>query len=77
MLYGLDVSQPQLHNQRPDTKPLNDYDLAVTGYGQGEILMSPLQMACYASAYANNGVDHAAVPCGFHLACGRHGLYAR
>ncbi|HWP21135.1 MAG TPA: penicillin-binding transpeptidase domain-containing protein, partial [Candidatus Cryosericum sp.] len=56
LIYGLDVSQPQLHNQRPDTKPLNDYDLAVTGYGQGEILMSPLQMACYASAYANNGV---------------------
>ena len=56
MLYGLDVSQPQLHNDRPDTQPLNDYDLAVTGYGQGEILMSPLQMACYASAYANDGV---------------------
>ena len=56
MLYGLDVSQPQLYNDRAENDPLNDYDLAVTGYGQGEILMSPLQMACYASAYANDGV---------------------
>jgi penicillin-binding protein len=54
-LYGLDVSQPQLANQRAEDTPLNEYDLAVTGYGQGEILMSPLQMACYASAYANEG----------------------
>jgi len=54
-LYGLDVSQPQLANQRAEDSPLNEYDLAVTGYGQGEILMSPLQMACYASAYANHG----------------------
>ncbi|MPM79977.1 hypothetical protein SDC9_127020 [bioreactor metagenome] len=56
MLYGLDVSQPQLANERTADKPLNEYDLAVTGYGQGEILMSPLQMACYASAYANDGM---------------------
>ena len=55
-LYGLDVSTAQLFNQRTADKPLNEYDLAVTGYGQGEILMSPLQMACYASAYANDGV---------------------
>jgi cell division protein FtsI/penicillin-binding protein 2 len=55
-LYGLDVSTPQLFNKRAEDKPLNEYDLAVTGYGQGEILMSPLQMACYASAYANDGV---------------------
>ncbi|MEA4940419.1 MAG: penicillin-binding transpeptidase domain-containing protein, partial [Christensenella sp.] len=54
-LYGLDVSKPQLANDRAADKPLNEYDLAVTGYGQGEILMSPLQMACYASAYANHG----------------------
>jgi cell division protein FtsI/penicillin-binding protein 2 len=55
MLRGLDVSKPQLFNERAADKPLNEYDLAVTGYGQGEILMSPLQMACYASAYANDG----------------------
>ncbi len=54
-LYGLDVSTPQLANQRTEATPLNEYDLAVSGYGQGEILMSPLQMACYASAYANDG----------------------
>ena len=53
---GLDVSVPQLANERTESTPLNEYDLAVTGYGQGEILMSPLQMACYASAYANDGV---------------------
>ncbi len=53
MLYGLDVSEPQLYNTDEEQ---DDYDLAVTGYGQGQILMSPLQMACYASAYANDGV---------------------
>lgn len=37
--------------QRPQTV----YDLAVTGYGQGQLLVSPLQMACFASAYANGG----------------------
>ena len=54
-LDGLDISTPQLFNDRDAEHPLNEYDLAVTGYGQGEILMSPLQMACYASAYANDG----------------------
>lgn len=54
-LDGLDVSKPQLANGRDAEHPLNEYDLAVTGYGQGEILMSPLQMAAYASAYANDG----------------------
>ena len=52
-IYGLDVSVPQLYST---DKAQSDYDLAVSGYGQGQILMSPLQMACYASAYANNGV---------------------
>ena len=55
-IYGLDVSKAQLANARAADKPLNEYDLGVTGYGQGEILMSPLQMACYASAYANDGM---------------------
>lgn len=43
---------------RPKEKsgyPQNDYDLAVSGYGQGQLLVSPLQMACFVSAYANNG----------------------
>lgn len=31
------------------------YDLAVTGYGQGQLLVSPLQMACFISAFANDG----------------------
>ncbi len=31
------------------------YDLAVTGYGQGQLLVSPLQMACFLSAFANGG----------------------
>lgn len=48
----LEVSTPQLYDK---TKAQNDYDLAVTGYGQGQIMMSPLHMACFASAYANNG----------------------
>ena len=29
--------------------------LASTGYGQGEVSVSPLQMACFLSAFANNG----------------------
>jgi len=45
-------------NGRPKEKsgwPQNDYDLAVSGYGQGQLMVSPLQMACFISAYANNG----------------------
>ena len=45
-------------NGRPKEKsgnPQTVYDLAVTGYGQGQLLVSPLQMACFASAYANGG----------------------
>lgn len=48
----LEVGEPQLYDVK---KKQNDYDLAVTGYGQGQILMSPLQLACYVSAYANKG----------------------
>ncbi len=39
----------------PDIKVQNDYDLSVTGYGQGQIMVTPLQMAYFLSAYANNG----------------------
>ncbi|MBQ2770503.1 MAG: hypothetical protein IJF41_04635 [Clostridia bacterium] len=49
----LETSTPQLYDK---TKKQNDYDLAVTGYGQGQIMVSPLQMAVFVSAYANNGV---------------------
>lgn len=30
--------------------------LAMTGYGQGELLLTPLQLACYISAFHNSGV---------------------
>ena len=49
----LETSVPQVYDI---TKAQNDYDLAVTGYGQGQILVSPLQMATFVSAYANDGV---------------------
>ena len=49
---GMDVSTPQLYSTY---KQQSYYDTAVTGYGQGQILMSPLQIACYVSAYANEG----------------------
>ncbi|MCL2671034.1 MAG: penicillin-binding transpeptidase domain-containing protein [Clostridiales bacterium] len=34
--------------------------LAMTGYGQGELQITPLQMACYTAAFANEG--HVPVP---------------
>lgn len=45
-------------NGRPKEKsgfPQNDYDLAVSGYGQGQLMVSPMQLAAFVSAYANDG----------------------
>lgn len=32
--------------------------LTMTGYGQGEILVSPLQMACYVAGFRTGGITH-------------------
>ena len=48
-------ANPENAGKTFDLKSQTDYDLAVTGYGQGQILVTPLQMAYWLSAYANNG----------------------
>lgn len=50
--FDLRVSQPSyLSSGNYENRQL----LAATGYGQGELLISPLQMACIFSSLANNG----------------------
>ncbi|MCL2695052.1 MAG: penicillin-binding transpeptidase domain-containing protein [Clostridiales bacterium] len=50
--FDLPVLAPQIKNPESD----RTWDLlAMTGYGQGELLITPLQMACYAGAFANGG----------------------
>lgn len=50
--FVLDVAQSSLANQRPIT---NTVQLADTGYGQGQVLMSPLHMAMLYAAFATDG----------------------
>lgn len=50
--FDISVAEPQLKNE--DT--VMDYKLiADSGYGQAEILVTPLQLACMFSAFANDG----------------------
>jgi len=49
----IDTAPTQMANS---DKPMSEILLADTGYGQGELLLSPLQMALIASAPANQGL---------------------
>ena len=40
----------------------DDVELANAAYGQGEVLVTPLQMALVAATVANGGVSRAAAP---------------
>ncbi len=52
----LDVGLPTAHSQLPEFTALGKGDLAQTGIGQGELLVTPLRMAMLAGAFANDGV---------------------
>ena len=51
--FDLNVANPQLHNES-DTD-LSQMLLAESGYGQGQVLITPLQMAALFCAFANEG----------------------
>ncbi len=72
-LYGLDVSQAQLANQRDEATPLNEYDLAVTVTDRRDPhVPAPDGMLRFRLRKRRN--DHAAVCGGLHLARGRYEL---
>ena len=50
------VPLPVATGQLADTYPLGEENLAMTAIGQGELLVSPLQMALVAATIANDGV---------------------
>lgn len=50
--FDLPTQTSQVKNEASE----ESYDLlAMTGYGQGELLITPLQLACYISAFQNGG----------------------
>lgn len=50
--FDLVTQQSKIKNENStETYPL----LAMTGYGQGELLVTPLQMACYIASFRNEG----------------------
>jgi penicillin-binding protein len=47
---------PAMKSQIKNEKSTETYDLlAMSGYGQGELLVTPLQMACYIASFRNEG----------------------
>ena len=57
--FDLPTQKSQIKNMTPDENGLVSEEtmdlLAMTGYGQGELLLTPLQLASYISAFRNGG----------------------
>ena len=57
--FDLPTQRSQIKNTTPDENGLVSEEtmdlLAMTGYGQGELLLTPLQLASYISAFRNGG----------------------
>ncbi|MBF1682109.1 MAG: cell division protein FtsI, partial [Selenomonas artemidis] len=54
---GEELTPPELTSAAhvPELSQLSDGEIAQIGIGQGQILVTPLQMALIADAFANNG----------------------
>ena len=61
--FDLPTQKSQIKNTTPDENGLVSEEtmdlLAMTGYGQGELLLTPLQLATYISAFRNGGTAYA------------------
>lgn len=61
--FDLPTQKSQVKNTTPDEDGLVSEEtmdlLAMTGYGQGELLLTPLQLATYISAFRNGGTAYA------------------
>ena len=61
--FDLPTQKSQVKNTTPDENGNVSEEtmdlLAMTGYGQGELLLTPLQLATYISAFRNGGVAYA------------------
>ena len=56
--FDLPTQKSQIKNTGTDKEPASEETmdlLAMTGYGQGELLLTPLQLASYISAFRNGG----------------------
>ena len=60
--FDLPTQKSQIKNTTPDEDGLISEEtmdlLAMTGYGQGELLLTPLQLATYISAFRNGGIAY-------------------
>ena len=60
--FELPTQKSQIKNTGTAEEPASEETmdlLAMTGYGQGELLLTPLQLACYISAFRNGGTVYA------------------
>ncbi|MBQ6357965.1 MAG: penicillin-binding protein 2 [Clostridia bacterium] len=60
--FELPTQKSQIKNTGTADEPASEETmdlLAMTGYGQGELLLTPLQLACYISAFRNGGTVYA------------------
>ena len=60
--FELPTQKSQIKNTGTKEEPASEETmdlLAMTGYGQGELLLTPLQLACYICAFRNGGTVYA------------------